>query len=315
MGTAQLRTPGRIAWGRMLADRTGMVCGAIVLLFFLLGIGAPVVSALYGHDAYTMYGQEQPGLLNEYGYPVKANGGIDGNFWLGVEPEFGRDVFMQLLYGIRTSLLIATAVVLIVTVVGTLAGIAAGYFGGKVDFLISRIIDIALAFPATLFFIAFTPLILSFFVAADENASTGIRVMALIFALSLFSWTKIARLLRGQVLSLREREFVKAARVAGCSPWRIMSKELLPNLWTPILVTVTLEVPMMVTTEAALSYLGVGIVEPTPDWGRMIKSGASHYLNDFTFMAIPGLAMLVFVVAFNLFGDSLRDALDPRSVH
>ncbi|WP_345703978.1 ABC transporter permease [Kitasatospora paranensis] len=269
------------------------------------------MSALYGHDAYTMYGQEQPGLLNEFGYPVKANGGIDGHFWLGLEPEFGRDVLMQLLFGIRTSLLIAASVVAVVTVVGTIAGVAAGYFGGKTDFVISRVIDVALAFPATLFFLSFTPLILSLFVADDENASTGLRVMALIVALSLFSWTKTARLLRGQVLSLREREFVKAAKVAGCSPWRVMTKELLPNLWTPILVTVTLEVPMMVTTEAALSYLGVGIVEPTPDWGRMIKNGAAHYLNDITYMAIPGLAMLVFVVAFNLFGDSLRDALDP----
>ncbi|GGV38268.1 ABC transporter permease [Kitasatospora herbaricolor] len=281
----------------------------------MLGIGAPIVSVLYGHDPYTLYGQEHQGLLNDFGYPVKANGGIDGEFWLGVEPEFGRDVLMQLLYGIRTSLLIATAVVLIVTVIGTLAGVGAGYFGGKVDFVISRVIDVALAFPATLFFLAFTPLILAAFVADDENASTGLRVASLIIALSLFSWTKTARLLRGQVLGLREREFVKAAKVAGCSPWRIMTKELLPNLWTPILVTVTLEVPMMVTTEAALSYLGVGIVEPTPDWGRMIKNGASHYLNDITFMAVPGLAMLVFVVAFNLLGDSVRDALDPKSAH
>lgn len=307
------RSPKALAWARLHRDKVGVVSGVVVLLFLLAGIGAPLVSMLYGKDPYTFYGQQIPGLLNEYGYPVKPNGGMDGAFWLGLEPRLGRDVFMQLLYGIRTSLLIAAAVVVIVTVIGSLVGIAAGYFGGRTDFLISRVIDVTMAFPATLLFIAVTPIVLSLFVAPDEDVPTWMRVVTLIVALSLFGWTRIARLLRGQVLTLRESEYVKAAKVYSASPWRIITRELLPNLWTPILVFATLDLPAIVTAEAALSYLGVGIQEPTPDWGRMIKRGAEVYLDDITYAVVPGIAMLIFVVAFNLFGDSVRDALDPKS--
>ncbi|WP_371543832.1 ABC transporter permease [Streptomyces sp. NBC_00554] len=307
------RSPKALAWARLRRDRVGMVSGAVVLFFFVVALAAPLISAVYGKDPYTLYGTDILGLLNEFNYPVKPNGGIDGEFWLGIEPQLGRDVLTQLLYGIRTSLLIAAAVVVIVTVVGSLVGIAAGYLGGRADFVISRIIEVTIAFPSTLLFIAVTPIVLSYFVASDENTPTWMRVATLVIALSLFGWTRIARLLRGQVLSLRESEYIKAAKVYGASPWRIVTRELLPNLWTPILVFVTLDLPAIVTSEAALSFLGVGIQEPTPDWGRMIKQGASYYLDDFTFMAVPGVAMIVFVVAFNLFGDSVRDALDPKS--
>ncbi|MEV0481884.1 ABC transporter permease [Streptomyces sp. NPDC050508] len=306
-------SPKALAWRRLRRDRVAVVAGSVVALFLLAGIGAPLIAALYGKDPYTVYADRYPGLLDDYGFPTGANGGISGAFWLGVEPNVGRDVFTQLLYGIRTSLLIAAAVVIIVTVVGSLVGIAAGYFGGRIDYAISRVIDVTMAFPSTLFFIAMTPVVMSFFVSDEENTPTWVRVATLIVALSMFGWTRVARLLRGQVLSLREREFVHAAKVYGASPWRIITKELLPNLWTPILVFMTLDLPALVTTEAALSFLGVGIIEPTPDWGRMIKRGAEVYLNDITYTVIPGISMLVFVVAFNLFGDSLRDALDPRS--
>ncbi|NUR29916.1 MAG: ABC transporter permease [Catenulispora sp.] len=305
------RTPAALAWRRFRSDRTGVVAGAVVGVFFVLGLCAPLISAVYGKDPYTTYGQNESDLLDEYGYPTGALGGAGGRFWLGLEPGLGRDVFTQLLYGIRTSLLIALVVVLIVTVLGTAVGLVAGYAGGWLDFGVSRIVDIALSFPSTLFIIAFVPVVQSLFVPADQQTPTWMRVMTLVVVLSAFGWAPVARLLRGQVISLRTREFVEAARIGGASPARIVRRELLPNLWTPILVSASLSVPAYVTTEAALSFLGAGIVEPTPDWGRMIHRGAEVYLADITYMLVPGLAILVFVVAFNLLGDSVRDALAP----
>ena len=307
------RSPGRLAWRRFRRDRTGVVSGLVVAAFFLVGLGAPVIAGLYGKDPYTTYGQNEPGLLNDYGYPVGPLGGISGRFWLGLEPGLGRDVFTQLLYGIRTSILLSLAVVLLVTVIGALVGIAAGYAGSWVDYGVSRVIDLVLCFPATLFFVAFIPVAQSIFVPPTEEIPTWLRATILIVVLTAFGWASTARLLRGQVLSLREREFVQSARVIGVSPARIVLRELLPNLWTPILISASLAVPAYVTTEAALSFLGAGMVEPTPDWGRMIHRGAEVYSADFTYMLFPGLAMLVFVLAFNLLGDSVRDALDPKS--
>jgi len=309
------RSPGRLAWTRFKRDRTGVVSAYIVIFFFVIAICAPLIAKLYGKDPYTQYGQEQaPGvLLNEAGFPVKANGGIDGNFWFGLEPSLGRDVFTFLIYGIRTSLLIATAVTLLVTVIGVVIGITAGYLGGRTDYLIGRVIDILLSFPSTLFFIAFMPVVFSLFAGPEEEVSTALRTTCLILLLTAFGWASIARLLRGQVLALREREFVEAAKVTGASPARIIFKELLPNLWTPILIQSTLALPAFVTAEAGLAFLGVGIIDPTPDWGVMIQRGAQFYTDDITFMIFPGVSMIIFVLAFNLLGDSVRDALDPKS--
>ncbi|MEU9732211.1 ABC transporter permease [Streptomyces sp. NPDC048002] len=307
------RSPGRLAWKRFRRDRTGVISAYIVIFFFVIAVAAPLISMLYGKDPYTLYGQEQAGLLNEAGYPLKANGGMDGDFWFGVEPQLGRDVFTFLLYGIRTSLLIATATTLLVTLVGVVVGITAGYLGGKTDYFIGRVIDILLSFPSTLFFIAFMPVVYGLFVATDEEIPTWLRATCLILVLSAFGWASIARLLRGQVLALREREFVEAAKVTGASPGRIIFKELLPNLWTPILIQSTLALPAFVTAEAGLAFLGVGIIDPTPDWGVMIQRGAQFYTEDITFMIFPGVSMIIFVLAFNLLGDSVRDALDPKS--
>ncbi|MDI2132046.1 ABC transporter permease [Yinghuangia seranimata] len=306
-------TPTRLAWRRFRRDKVGVTAGAVVLLFFVAGLGAPLFAKLYGNDPYTTYGQNQPDLLNDYGFPVAPNGGISGDFWLGLEPGLGRDVLTQLLYGIRTSLLISLTVVVIVTVIGVVVGVTAGYLGGRTDYLVGRLIDVMLSFPSTLFFIAFTPVITSRLTSPGEQMSTLLRATILITVLATFGWASVARLLRGQVLSLRTREFVEAARAGGASPARIIFRELLPNLWTPILVSASLAVPTYVTTEAALSYLGVGMVEPTPDWGRMLLKGAEVYQTDLTYMFVPGISMLIFVIAFNLLGDSIRDALDPKT--
>ncbi|WP_093781461.1 ABC transporter permease [Streptomyces sp. yr375] len=310
---SESRSPGRLAWKRFRRDRTGVISAYVVIFFFVIAIAAPLIAKLYGKDPYTTYASDRPELLNAFAYPAGPNGGMSSEFWFGVEPQLGRDVFTFLLYGIRTSLGIAVAATLLTTLVGVVVGITAGYLGGRTDYLVGRIIDILLSFPSTLFFIAFMPVVYGVFVAPDEDVPTALRATCLILVLSAFGWASIARLLRGQVLGLREREFVEAAKVTGASPRRIVFKELLPNLWTPIIIQSTLMLPAYVTAEAGLAFLGVGIIDPTPDWGVMIQRGATFYTEDITFMLFPGLSMVIFVLAFNLLGDSVRDALDPKS--
>ncbi|MGS2640474.1 ABC transporter permease subunit [Streptosporangium sp. LJ11] len=306
------RSPGQLMWLRFRRDRTGIVSAAVVIFFFLVALLAPVIAWLYGKDPYVLYGQDMPGLLNDYGYPILPNGGISSEFWFGIEPGLGRDVFTQLVYGIRTSLSIAVTATIIATAIGIVMGIVAGYAGGKTDYFIGRLIDIVLSFPSVLFIIAFMPVVENLFVRPDEETPIWLRAVTLVIALTVFQWAGLARLLRGQVLSLREREFVEAAKVTGASPARIVFKELLPNLWTPILIQSTLLLPALVTAEAALSFLGVGMIEPIPDWGRMFRRGTEIYQNDITYLIFPGVALLIFVIAFNLLGDSVRDAFDPK---
>ncbi|MEU2514207.1 ABC transporter permease [Streptomyces syringium] len=307
------RSPGQLMWRRFRRDRSGVVSAYVVAFFFTVAIAAPVISKLYGKSPTTTYGLNEQGLLNEFGYPVAPNGGISGRFWFGIEPTLGRDVLTQLVYGIRTSLLIAVAATVLCVLTGVVVGVTAGYMGGRTDYFLGRFIDLLLAFPSQLSFIAFTPVVYSLFVSPEKETPTYLRVLTLILVLWVLGWMGLARLLRGQVLSLREREFIEAAKVTGASPWRIITKELLPNLWTPILVQSTLMLPSFVTIEAGLSFIGVGILEPTPDWGRMFANGAQYYESDITYIFFPGLAMIIFVVAFNLLGDSVRDAFDPRT--
>ncbi|MFE3447950.1 ABC transporter permease [Nonomuraea sp. NPDC059194] len=306
------RSPGRLMWLRFKRDRTGVAAALVVACFFLVAVSAPLISLVYGRDPYTLYGQETPGLLNDFGYPVQPNGGVSSEFWFGIEPGLGRDVFTQLVYGIRTSLLIAVVATVLTSLLGVVLGIVAGYAGGRVDSFIGRVIDIVLSFPAVLFTIAFMPVVENLFVSPNEQTPVWLRAVTLVVVLTAFSWAGLARLLRGQVLTLREREFVEAARVTGASPARVVFRELLPNLWTPILIQSTLLLPALVTAEAALSFLGVGMIEPIPDWGRMFLRGTEVYQNDITYLVFPGVALLVFVIAFNLLGDSVRDAFDPK---
>ncbi|MER5790981.1 ABC transporter permease [Streptomyces sp. NPDC001980] len=310
---SESRSPGRLAWKRFKRDRTGVISAYVVIFFFVIAIAAPLIAKLYGKNPYTTYASDRPDLLDAFSYPAGPNGGMSSEFWFGIEPQLGRDVFTFLLYGIRTSLGIAVAATILTCVVGVIVGVTAGYLGGRTDYFVGRVIDILLSFPSTLFFIAFMPVVYGIFVAPDDDIPTSLRATALILVLSAFGWASIARLLRGQVLGLREREFVEAAKVTGASPMRIVFKELLPNLWTPIIIQSTLMLPAYVTAEAGLAFLGVGIIDPTPDWGVMIQRGAQFYSQDFTFMLFPGLSMVIFVLAFNLLGDSVRDALDPKS--
>lgn len=308
------RSPAQIARAKFRRDRVGVASAWTVAFFLVVALLAPLIGWIYGRDPYTTYGVDQGGLLTPSGLPAHRFGGMSSGFWLGVEPGLGRDVFMQLVYGARTSLFIAFAVSVITTIFGVLFGTAVGYLGGKVDWIGGRIIDIALAFPGLLLLIALSPIIEIKFSSPDAKLPTWMRFAVVIIVLSVLGWMSAARLIRGQVLSLREREFVDAARMSGAGTWRIVTRELLPNLWSPTLIVLSLSIPAVITGEAALSFLGVGILEPIPDWGRMVKDGADVYFADPTYLMVPGAALLILVIAFNLLGDSLRDALDPKGV-
>ncbi|SCK32367.1 ABC transporter permease [Streptomyces sp. WMMB 322] len=307
------RSPGQLMWMRFKRDRTGVVSAFVVITMFSIAALAPVISWLYGKDPWTRYGQIQPGLLNDNAYPIKPNGGIDSEFWFGLEPGLGRDVLTQLVYGMRTSLSLAVVITLLSVGLAIVIGVAGGYLGGKTDYFLGRLTDLMMSFPNQLFFVAFVPVVGALMVDPQDEMPTWLRASVLIFVMWLLGWMTLARLLRGQVLTLREREFVEAAKVAGTPPWRIIRKELLPNVVTPILVQSTYMLPNFVTAVAGLSFLGVGMPASTPDWGRMFATGAEVYQSDITYMIFPGVAMVIFIVAFNLLGDSVRDAFDPKS--
>lgn len=309
------RSPGQLMWLRFKRDRAGVISAYVVLFFFLIGLLAPLISKLYGKNPYTVYADERPELFDSAGVPVQPNGGISGEFWFGLEPGNGYDVFTKLLYGIRNSLGISLAVTVATVLTGIVLGVAAGYLGGRTDFLISRVIDFLLAIPAQLFFIASMPVVVSLFVSPRDETPVYVRVVALISVQWVLGWMSLGRILRGTSLALREREFIEAAKVSGAPPGRIIRKEILPNVVTPILVQATYMLPNFVTAEAGLSFLGVGLVEPTPDWGQMFSKAATELVmqNDITYMFFPGVSMIIFIVAFNLLGDSVRDAFDPKT--
>lgn len=307
------RSPSQLMWARFKRDRTGVVSAFVVLFYFLIAAAAPLISMVYGKDPYTLYGQDRPELLDMFTMPAKPAGGIDGEFWFGIEPGLGRDVLTQLIYGIRTSLATALAATIIMTILGVLLGLVGGYFGGRIDYWLGRVTDFFMALPSQLFFVAAMPVITTVFVAPDEETPTYVRTCAIIIVLSFLGWMSMARIVRGATLSLRDREFIEAARISGASPWRIIRKELLPNIVTPTLVQATLTLPSTILSIAFLSFVGVGYVEPTPDWGRMFAIGANIVEQDPYYMLFPGIAMVIFVVAFNLLGDSVRDAFDPKT--
>ncbi|HEX6682245.1 MAG TPA: ABC transporter permease [Candidatus Limnocylindrales bacterium] len=303
------RSPGQLAWTRLKGDRVSMASGITLIVFMVVALAAPLVEMLYGVGPHDQFQHK----LNSLGMPLGYLGGISGEHWFGLEPGLGRDIFIRMVYGMRTSLFIALAAALITTILGVVVGIVAGYLGGKVDAVVSWIIDFALAMPFLIVALAIVPTIALRFYGPRDEIPGWFRVTVLIGVFAVFGWTGSARLVRGQVLSLREREFVEAARASGAGLGHIVFQQLLPNLWAPILVTFSLAVPSYVTGEAALSFLGIGIVEPTPDFGAMIFRSLSYLETDPAYVFFPGITIFLLVLAYNLFGDGLRDALDPKS--
>jgi peptide/nickel transport system permease protein len=303
------RSLGQIALMRLRRDKLAITGGVVVVLLILMAILAPLLASWFGHPP-SQFHQDQidPNLQRPLHGPWHS--GISADFPLGIEPTNGRDIFSRIVYGARISLLIAFLATLLSVIIGTVLGMIAGYFGGWVDTVIARAMDVFLAFPILLFAIALGGVVQG---KAFGLSGNGLRIGLLIFIIGFFNWAYIGRIIRGQTLSLREREFVDAARAMGARAPYILFRELLPNLLAPILVYSTLLIPTNILFEAALSYLGVGVTEPTPTWGGMLSQAVPIYSVDPWFMIVPGLAIFVTVLAFNLFGDGLRDALDPRA--
>jgi len=227
----------------------------------------------------------------------------DGVFAPGAHPlgadELGRDILARIVYGSRVTLMIAAAAVVLGGVVGTLLGIVAGYYRGMVDRILMRIVDVQLALPLML-------------LALLVIAALGPSTVNLILVLALTSWLRYARIIRGQVLALREREFMLSAHAIGASAWRIMRKHLLPNVLTSALVVATLELARVIIMDAALSFLGLGVQPPNPSWGRMLADGRVYISTAWWIVTFPGLAILLTVLSVNLLGDWLRDYFDPK---
>jgi len=301
------RSLRQIAWTRLKRDRVAMTGGAVVIALVVIALLAPLIVKLLGHPPNEFHQELIDPTLQT---PTGRFGGISWSFLFGLEPVNGRDLFSRIVYGARISLLIAFFATAVSVVIGTVLGIVSGYFGGWVDAFISRTMDVFLAFPLLLFAIALAG------VVPDQAFGLGgdtLRIGLLIFIIGFFSWPYIGRIVRGQTLSLREREFVDAARSLGARWPYVIFREVLPNLVAPILVYATLLIPTNILFEAALSFLGVGVRPPTPTWGGMLSDAVHFYQIAPLFMIIPGLAIFVTVLSFNLFGDGLRDALDPRA--
>ena len=298
------RSLGQIAWMRLRRDKVAMAGGIVVLFLILVAIFGPFL--VQNPDTY------HANLINPtFSRPNGPFGGISAAHPFGVEPVNGRDVLSRVVNGARVSLLIAFLSTALAVGIGVVMGVIAGYFGGWVDSVIARTMDVFLAFPLLVFAIALVGVIPS---SAFGMSGNTLRIGLLVFVIGFFAWPYMGRIIRGQTLSLREREFVNAARSMGARGPYILFRELLPNLVAPILVYATLLIPTNILFEAALSYLGVGIIPPQPSWGGMLSDAVNngYWSIDPMFMIIPGLAIFITVMAFNLFGDGLRDALDPR---
>lgn len=288
----QGRTPLRLAWERLRRDRVAMISLVVIVLIILMALGAPLLAALIGHGPDDQYRQTG---LSASGLPKAPS----GEFVLGTD-DLGRDLLVRIIYGSRISLLVGVLSTLLAIAVGVVVGIVAGYFGGFVDTVLARLIDVVLSIPYLLAAIAIVSI-------------SGPSLTVTIIVIAFFAWSSIARIVRGQVLSIREREYVEAARSLGASDRRIMFVDILPNVLAPVIVYTTLLIPLAIVSEATLSFLGLGVPAPTATWGGMLDGSLNYYRVAWWYLLFPGLALLVTTLAFNLFGDGVRDAFDPRS--
>jgi peptide/nickel transport system permease protein len=301
------RSVVQIAWRRLRRDHAATAGAVVVVLLIVAAIAAPLIVKVLGQPPDEFH---QNLIDPTFGAPKGRFGGVSVHHLFGLEPINGRDLFSRTLYGARISLLVAFGATLLSVTIGTVLGVLAGYRGGWVDAVIARTMDVFLAFPLLLFALALGGAVQG---RAFGLSGTPLRVALLIVVIGFFNWPYIGRIVRGQTLSLREREFIEAARSLGAGTGHILFRELLPNLVGPILVYGTLLIPTNILFEAALSFFGVGVTEPTPSWGGMLTDAVPLYTVAPGFVIVPGAAIFVTVLAFNLLGDGLRDALDPRS--
>ena len=287
------RSQWQLTWRRLRGDRVSMIAIAVIIIMVILAIIAPVFASITGHPVNTAYPITGE---NDVGNPIGP--GVNG-FWLGTDST-GRDLFVRILYGARISLFVGVVTTGIATVVGVALGLIAGYFGGIIDTILGRFTDAALAFPYVI-------LALSLAVVLGPSLTIILAVIA------FFSWAAIMRIVRGQTLAIKEKEYIEAARSLGAGPFRIMFIDILPNLLAPVLVVGTLLIPNAIVFEATLSFLGLGIQPPTPSWGNMLADASNFYQVAWWYLAFPALFLLITTLAFNLLGDGIRDAMDPRT--
>jgi peptide/nickel transport system permease protein len=298
------RSPRELFWGRFKQDQLAFFGLGFIGMLILLALTAPLIAKLVGHGPNELFQRQ---MTDEFGLPKGPN----SDFIFGADTA-GRDAFVRVIYGARTSLLVALVATGIATVIGVTLGTIAGFFGGIADTIVSRTIDVILSMPLLLFAIGI--------VAACSTSKEGCvggtvkpGLSLVIFVIALFSWPYIARIVRGQTLSIREKEFIEAGRSLGAGNTRLMFREVLPNLVAPIIVYATLIIPNNILFEASLSFLGLGVPQNIPSWGRMLSDGAQVFEVAWWLMIFPGIFLLFTTLAFNLVGDGLRDALDPRT--
>jgi ABC-type dipeptide/oligopeptide/nickel transport system permease subunit len=276
------RSLWKIAWKRLIKNRLALLGLGIVLLIVLIAIFADWIAPF---DPYKVD-------LSKHLLPPNKE------HLLGTD-EFGRDILSRIIHGARVSLQIGFFAQVISITLGTILGLIAGFYGGWIDDLIMRIVEILFAFPFLLFVIAVV-------------AVFGPGIQNLYLAVALIGWAGVSRIVRGQVLSLRERDFIASAKAIGASTWRILFKHILPNALSPIIIEATLGMGGMIMLEAGLSFLGLGVQAPTPSWGSMVQSGLAYMRSAWWYPIFPGIVIMIVVFGFNLLGDGLRDALDPR---
>jgi peptide/nickel transport system permease protein len=287
------KSPWRLGIERLRRDRAAMISLGIIVAIVLIAIFAPVIAAIVGHGPNQQF--TAPIGQTAEGQPV----GPSSMFWFGTD-TVGRDVLVRIAYGARISLIVGLVATVITVAMGAIVGLASAYFGGLTDSILARLMDWLLAVPFLLLAISLVSVI-------------GPGLSVLIIVIGFLGWASVGRIVRGQVLSIREKEYVEAARSLGAGPWRIMFIDILPNVIAPIIVYTSLLIPVTIVAEASLSFLGVGIPAPTADWGQMIADSQTVYqYGAWWYLVFPSLALLVTTLAFNIFGDGVRDAFDPR---
>ena len=297
------RSPLQLFWRRFRRDKVAMTALGFIVLLVVVALAAPlIVEARRRARART---SSRRTALDDFGLPS----GPSSEHLFGVD-QIGRDVFARTIYGARVSLSVALIATFLIVLIGTVAGMVAGFYRGCVDTILSRSMDVMLAFPVLLLALGLGAACSFGGGCLGGLIQPGLPVV--IFVIVLAQWPYFARIIRGQVLSLREKEFIEAARSLGASNSRIIFREILPNLLAPIIVYTTLIIPTNILFEAALSFLGVGVQPPTATWGAMIAEATNIFDIAWWFMLAPGIALVLTVLAFNLVGDGLQDALNPK---
>lgn len=305
------RSPLRIAIDRLRSDKVALVSMFVVTAFVVMAILAPLICDIFGVELRSGQPTEDLNIYTGYGIVGPPEQGFAASHPLGIEPNTGNDLLAEWLYGSRTSLLVATIATVTTTLIGIVVGLLAGFSRGWLDRVISFVIDLFLSFPFLLGALTLAPIVVSRY-ADQADALDQAQFYALIGVLTFFGWMSLARLIRGEVLSLREREFVQAAQVIGVPTRAILFRELLPNLVAPIVISISLGLPAFVTAEATFAYLGIGLTG-RPSWGQTINRATQFFEVYPLYLWAPVVGVMLLVLALNLLGDSIRDAFDPKT--